>query len=473
MGKSKSNFINTFYFKSPLFIRNIFATIYGYQNGRKKFGDYFHKHFVEIKNTEYLPSSELEGIQFSRLKSFLEFVYLNSPYYKNNFQEHQFNPHTMQHPGELKKLPILGKETVRRYSREISCEKYFNNTLKIQTSGSTGKPLTIVITEDCSQQAGAYQQLLYYWNGLDKKSKMARFAGQPVAPIYQNKPPFWVTDYFNRSIYFSSYHLTEDNLRSYIDKLELFKPDILEGYPSSVYLLALANKKYNGRIYPKFIRTGSETLLDYQRQIIEDSFKCKIYNLYGSGENCVIAIECPEGKMHVQMLYGYTELIDGDGEPAKPGETARIIATGFSNKAFPLIRYDTGDLAIVSQNQICTCGRGGQLLDTVIGRIEEYILTPDGRKIGRLDHIFKGVEGVINGQIIQENIEEVIIKIAKDNTYNNSSEKRVIKNTRDRLGNEMNINIKYVNNIPKENNGKYKFIISKLSKEMIGEKLGN
>jgi phenylacetate-CoA ligase len=451
-------------------MRNMIASIYGYKERRKRYGQHFQKQFEELKMTEYLPNSDLEKIQHSRIKSFLQFVRDNSRYYRNIFQEYNFNPNIMEYTDDIKILPILEKEVVRKNAKEISCEKLFKNTIKVKTSGSTGKPLNLVITEENLQQDEAYQSLLYYWYRIDRKNKMAKCAGQTVASIDQKKPPFWVTDYINSNMYFSSYHLTEVNLKYYIEKLKRFNPDVIEGYASSIYLLALANQMYKGHINPKFIRTGSDTLLDYQRKVIEDSFQCKVYNLYGSGENCVMAIECPKGKLHIQMLYGYTELLNDDGESAKPGETARIIATGFNNPAFPLIRYNIGDLAVYSENQNCSCGRGGIILDTIIGRIEDYIDTPDGRKIGRMDHIFKGVEGVINGQIVQYKVEEIIIKIAKDNTYNDLSEKQVIKNARKRLGSELNIKLRYVNEIPKENNGKYKFVLSKLNKEMFGNK---
>ena len=170
------------------------------------------------------------------------------------------------------------------------------------------------------------------------------------------------------------------------------------------------------------------------------------------------------------MLYGYTELLDNNNNPVKPGETGKIIATGFSNYAFPLVRYNTGDMAILSKNQGCDCGRGGVLLDTVTGRIEDYLITPNSKMVGRMAHIFKGVDGVRNGQIIQEEVSKVIIKIASDEIYNKISENKILNNLRERLGEKIEIEFQYVNEIPKEKNGKYKFIISRLDKELFGKK---
>lgn len=465
MGKSKNSLINSLYFKSPVYIKNLFATLYGYKENGKRYGSHYINYLLELKQTEYLKNDELENIQVERLKSFLKFASAYSTYYNKLFNKCDLNPSEFKDTETLKKLPILEKEEVRKYSDEISCKRKFKKTYNVKTSGSTGKPMTFSITDRLFQENQAVQQLLYYWNGLNEKSKMAKCAGQPVAPIDQKKPPYWVTDYYNNNLYLSSYHLSERNLKYYIKKLESFNPDVLEGYPSSIYLLALANKKYQGRVNPRFIRTGSETLLDYQRQAIENSFDCKVHNFYGSGENCVKAIECPKGKMHLQMLYGYTEILNHKNESVKPGEIGRIIATGFSNSAFPLIRYNTGDLAILSDNQVCDCRRGGIILNTIVGRDDDYILTPDNKYIRRLGHIFHDINGIINVQLIQENVGEIVMKIAKDDNYTGMSEKIILKKTKERLGDEIEISFQYVDEIPKEKNGKYKFIISNIAKD--------
>lgn len=447
------------------------ASLYSYIMEYKRFGKFFKQSFSEIKKTEFFSNEMLQEIQFSRLKSFIDYAFKNSSYYQKIFRENNVNPNLINSFSDLKKLPILTKEDIRQNAEKISCKKFFKKTIDVKTSGTTGKPLKLVITEDSFQLDQAYQQLLYSWYGFNKKTKMAKCAGQAVTPIEKNKPPFWVTDFYNNNIYLSSYHLTENNLRFYINKLKNFCPEIIEGYPSSIYLLALANNKFQAQIRPKFIRTGSETLLDHHRNVIEESFRCNIHNYYGSGENCVTAIECPKGKMHLQMLYGYTELINNEGKDAKPGEVAKIIATGFSNYAFPLIRYDIGDLAILSDVQTCDCGRGGILLDNILGRDDDYLLTPEYRIVRRLGHIFNNIEGVINAQIIQDDIEEVIFKIVKDHNYNNESEIQVLKNARERIGREINIRILYVNDIPRQKNGKFKYIVSNIDKELFGEKL--
>jgi phenylacetate-CoA ligase len=122
----------------------------------------------------------------------------------------------------------------------------------------------------------------------------------------------------------------------------------------------------------------------------------------------------------------------------------------------------------LSKEQTCRCGRGGVLLEKIVGRIEDYIITPEGNIVRRLGHVFKNTVGVVNAQINQEYKREIVINIVKDHNYNSDSEREIIKEARSRLGNSISIQIKYTNKIEKEPNGKYKFIKSNVSKEMYG-----
>lgn len=469
MSKSKSSLINSVYFRSPLLVKNLFATLYGIKHSNKRYHKQYGKYFASISDSQYWPKDKLEAIQLIEVKEFLIFANENSLFYNKIFHKYGFQPEKLQRLDDLTVLPSLEKEEVRLNADFIDCSRYLQNSIKTKTSGSTGKPLQLAVSREALQKAHAYQQLLYSWYGLSYKSRMAKCAGQTVAQINQKKPPFWVQDYFNNSLYLSSYHLSEKNMIHYINKLASFRPEIIEGYPSSIYLLAIANKKLNGKIKPKFIRTGSETLMDYQRRIIEESFQCKVHNFYGSGERCVTGLECSEGNIHIQPLFGYTEFINDKGEPAKSGESAKILATGFSNYAFPLIRYEIGDVVKLQNYQECKCGRGGTLVSEIIGRTDDYILTSDHRRITRnLPTLFHFDNGVINAQIVQNDIKTVIIKIQANNLFTETSELNIIKHAKNTLGKDMNVIIEKVHEIKKEDTGKYRFIISNIDKNYMG-----
>jgi phenylacetate-CoA ligase len=307
----------------------------------------------------------------------------------------------------------------------------------------------------------------YKWGGVEfqKRDKIAMCSGHPVALPGRSKPPFWSYDMVNNHLFFSSYHMGGDTLEYYIKKLENFDPLLIHGYPSSVYLLALAYKKYGKKkLALKSIYTSSETLLAFQRKTIEEAFGVKVYNWYGTSEMTANIVECECGELHLKAEHSFTEILKDNNEPCKPGETGRIVSTNFNNIAFPLIRYDVGDMATVAINQVAKCERSGLLITHIEGRKEDYIVTPDGRVIGRLDHLFKDAVNVMEAQIIQEVKEEIVLRIVKKETYTQNDEQLILNEARVRLGNVIRITFEYVEKIPRAKSGKYQFIISKIQR---------
>jgi phenylacetate-CoA ligase len=144
-----------------------------------------------------------------------------------------------------------------------------------------------------------------------------------------------------------------------------------------------------------------------------------------------------------------------------------MVCTGFGNYATPLIRYDIGDIAVVAENQSCSCGRGGLLLERLEGRVEDYIVTPDGRFVGRLDHLFKDARTVQMAQIIQDDVRRIVVRISREPGYGAADEAAILKEARLRLGSQIQIDFDYVNDIERSRTGKYRFIISRLKGQTI------
>lgn len=159
-----------------------------------------------------------------------------------------------------------------------------------------------------------------------------------------------------------------------------------------------------------------------------------------------------------------------NNKPVEIGSEARLVGTAFRNLAMPLVRYDIGDVVVLSSKQTCECGRSGILLDKIVGRTEDYILTPDGRFVGMLDHLFKDAVKVRMAHIVQHDIEEVIIRIVKEPAYTMNDECSILDEACTRLGKHINIHFDYVTESPREKNGKFRFIISNISKKNIFSK---
>ena len=141
--------------------------------------------------------------------------------------------------------------------------------------------------------------------------------------------------------------------------------------------------------------------------------------------------------------------------------------TAFGNYAMPLIRYDVGDVARLSERTTCKCGRGGTLIEQIDGRVEDYIVTPDGRFVGRLDHLFKDSVNVVMSQIEQHDTDAVHIRIVKDTGYTEKDEAIIREEARERLGNKIGIYFDYPDDIPLTREGKFRFVTSKVAKSAL------
>lgn len=457
-----------FYYHSPPFIKNIITSIYGLKQRKERHGRYYHKHLQLLFKSQWFSRTELEDFQFNRVKTFLIAARDHSLYYNKLFDSVGFNPDKFGSKDELSKLPLLSKQTIRENKASILPSNLNQYKAKwSHTSGTTGQALVFPISLECFQREYAFRTLHYSWGDIGTNDKVAVCAGHPVTYYDSKKPPFWTYDYFNNWLIMSSSHLSARNLPNYIHEIAKFEPALLKGYPSSIYLLALANNKVGKIVNPKAVYVASETLFDFQRKVIEESFGCKVYMWYGTGEMTGNIVECPMGKYHLKLEHSYIEILDENDNPIQPGQEGRIVSTAFGNFAMPFIRYDIGDVAELSEDQSCECGRGGEIISKVVGRVEDYILTPDGRFVGRLDHLFKDSEHVINGQLLQNTVGEIIIRIVKTQEYSIGDEDKILKEARLRLGSEIDIRFEYVEDIPRSPNGKFRFVVSNIEKKRL------
>jgi len=256
-------------------------------------------------------------------------------------------------------------------------------------------------------------------------------------------------------------------LDKYINAILEFKPKLIRGYPSSLRFFARLLKERNVfSIRPKAIQTSSETLFPQMREEIEDVFKCKVYDLYGNGEHVSMISECSEGEFHINQEYGAIEFLNEKGYDAKNGELAEMVCTGLNNFSMPLIRYEIGDVA-VSTNKKCSCGRGLPLAKSLEGRIDDMIITPDGRMIppSGMTLAFEFIENIKQCQLVQNKRDELIINIVKSDRYEDKDDKFMLNEVRKRIGNEMKVTVNFVDAIPRTKAGKLRFVVSKVKLE--------
>ena len=208
--------------------------------------------------------------------------------------------------------------------------------------------------------------------------------------------------------------------------------------------------------------TSSESLLAFQRETIEQAFGAPVRDRYGVSEFCVSMTECRERRLHVDMEFGIVEV--EVEEESEDWERGPLLVTGLANDATPLLRYRVGDVGTRAKTP-CPCGRPGDVFLDVDGRIEDYVMTPDGRLVGRLDHIFKEQLDVAEAQIVQETRDAVEVRVVRRPSWSAASERSLMKEIRSRLGDAIRVELAYLDAIPRESNGKFRAVKSAVGRQ--------
>lgn len=303
------------------------------------------------------------------------------------------------------------------------------------------------------------------WGGMSDTDWIGVFLGRVIVPPRQVRPPFWRTNHVQRQVWFSSFHMSEENLDAYIEEIETRQLRFLEGYPSTLYILANYLQR-NGRKCPmKAVFTSSETLHTIQRETIEAVFDCRIFDFYGHAERAIFAAECENhsGK-HLAEEFGYAEIVDDSGNPVPDGTPGYLVGTSLYNEATPMIRYRTGDVSAIVPEQ-CACGRKLRRIRSVATKAEDIIVTPTGRMLSPsiLTHPFKPFDQIIKSQLVQEELDLVRVKIVPSGGFTDDHRRMLMQKLQHRLGSEVAVAIELVDEIPHETSGKFRWVISRVN----------
>lgn len=216
---------------------------------------------------------------------------------------------------------------------------------------------------------------------------------------------------------------------------------------------------------PKAILTSSEKLTDDMRSMLEKVYRCEVFDAYSGVEACCQASECEYHNMHISPDMGIIEFLDEDDQPVPPGIPGRMIATGFLNFAQPLIRYDTGDIGIYTEDE-CPCGRQMPLIKELVGRLEDTVVGKDGRETVRFHGIFIGLDHVSEGQIIQEELDRFRIRLVVLPDFGKSDKEIIYDRFQQRLGN-IKLDYEFVDKIERTKAGKFRAVISHVKRNSV------
>jgi phenylacetate-CoA ligase len=422
------------------------------------------RHYNDFQKTQWLPFERLRKTQEQQLAKLITFAYENVPYYTKLFDRLGIRPDDITLIGDLEKLPILSKQTIKKNRQDfipknLSKLKYSNGS----TGGSTGTPLQYRMSTDDNERGLSLLYRGWGYGGYELGDKVAVMAGSSLIPttkatIYRKLQNAVLC---RRS--YSSFEMSEKNLFKYFHDINKWQPDFLRGYASSIYLFAKFIQDNNLALdfRPRAIFTTSEKLFSRQRALIEEVFDAKVFDNYGINDGGVSAYECEQHSgMHIDTERAILEVADEKGKQVINQE-GRILATSLYNYALPFIRYDSGDLGVISDEE-CPCGRKMPLLKEIIGRTNDFLKLNNTIIGSPVITVLMGKFDMEQYQIIQKATDAISCKIVKGKTYKKEDEAFIRDSFVKHVG-RINIEFDYVDSIPTTPAGKYKFIINEVT----------
>ena len=338
----------------------------------------------------------VETALLGRLRVALEHARSSNTYYAALFASAGFEPLAMTGLESIVGLPITTKDDVRgHYSSFEAGASMYPRRLIATTGGSTGQPLKFAMSREDYLRSVGVQIAGWHLAGYVLGDRLAIFAGFSIAQ--RDVVPWRVSlsDFVLNRRQFSAADMDDDRIAQYWDYIERWKPAYLRGYPTALAELCRRRSAVCSRSYrPKAVLTTSEMLTESDRATIEKTLGAPVFDGWGLNDGGAAAYECNEHNgMHVDTTRAYVETVDDAGKSVW-GVPGRIIVTSLTNKAFPFVRYDTGDMGILTWRD-CGCGRSGLMLTQVLGRSNDTLrfggatISPSSTTVlfGRLENL--------------------------------------------------------------------------------------
>lgn len=455
------------YYAAPRFLQELALSYAGRRHRKEWRREHFERWCAHLLERQFEDAETTSARVSGRLQAMVECAYQRSAFYRDRMDRRGVRPSDIRSAADLPLLPLLTKDEVRQNASALATYAAGERVRPAHTSGTTGSALLVWLSDECYQREYAYRSLHYSWAGATLDDRCAVFAGHPVVHVDSLRPPFCRFDRVENRLLFSSQHLRPEFARSYVEELRRFKPEVMHGYPSSVAWVAEAALVLGvSDIRPRGVFTSAETLLPWQRDVIEKAFACRVFNWYGNAEHNGNITQCEAGGLHIQPEHSVLEFVDDNGEPVPPGTPGKLVATTLVNTAMPLIRYVVGDM-VTPISAMCGCGRKSKLVASVEGRIEDYVVGRNGQLFGRLDHIFKDAHRVAEAQIVQREPGAVVIRVVPRPGYAAADEQEVLDGAHFRLGSDFRITIELVDRIERSRSGKFQFVLNTLPRKAI------
>ncbi len=349
---------------------------------------------IQTKNEK-----EFEDYVENKKKEIVRFHLENNPFYKILAKNAD--------PGDWNSIPIMTKRDLQVPLNQRLSDGFNATTVYVnKTSGSSGDPFIFAKDNYCHAMTWAIIQDRFNWFGLDfNTSKQARFYGIPLDTKGYYKERF--KDALGKRHRFSVFDLSDDAFENHLKIFKEIPFDYLNGYTSSIVQFAKYLKRKGlvlTSICPslKVCVVTSEMLFEEDRELMGAQFGVPVINEYGASELDLIAFQNPKDEWIVNSETLFVEILDADNQPLSFGKEGRVVITSLDNEAHPFIRYDIGDVGVLSEKSTIK----KPILKKLIGRTNDIAILPSGKKAAGLTFYY------ITKSIVEDdgNVKEFVIE---------------------------------------------------------------
>ena len=453
--------IDYIYENSPIHVQNLFCSVYGTLEKRKRFSNVFFEYLEWLEESQYWGEEEIYDYKLRELQKIYQHAYNTVPFYTKKYKKAGLSFHLIQDLADIRKIPVLEKAEIREHWKNMVSQNHNEGRLYLrQTSGSSGMALDFYTTKRSISFQWALWWRLRQQYGVNFGDKSLSFIGKITVPIQQQKPPFWrVNKPLNQHLV-NMQHIKDENIKYFIDYIDHEKFVFFSGYPSIIYSFCHIVESLGLTVKnpPKYVFTGAEKLLSNQKSCMERVLKCIVTDHYGFSEGAGNATRCKHGNYHEDFEYGHLEPNERNNLTSSKF-SGELLATGFANYGMPFIRYNVGDTVTWSTEK-CACGRNSSSILNIDGRNEDFIITPEGLTMKIHSYLFKDTKEIKECQIVQYKLGEVVFRIVKRKGYSTWNETHLRQKVRKWISSSIAVKFEYVEEIERTDSGKFKAVVS-------------
>ncbi|TDI96862.1 MAG: phenylacetate--CoA ligase family protein [Caldithrix sp.] len=415
----------------------------------------------------YFSEKKLHELRDRRLRRIVQYAAKTVPYYRDFFQREGINSGQIKTVADLDRLPLVDKQELRKDpSRFLSNSALGKNSIAFLTSGSTGLPLNIhhdsnsllaniafgerqreVITGICGRKIG-YREALISYNGCVSTKVWDFYEKKTYIPVRPQRLLIPISK----------------TIEAVVQELNRFRPNVLIGYGS--YLEAFFKTIYSMEVniqLPQVLLYGGDAMTNAGRDFIEEKFGVPVLSTYQAMECFKIGFFCENREnFHLHEDLCHVKIVNADGEEVADDEKGEVVISNLVNRGTVLLNYRLGDIASIS-NRKCSCGRTLSLLSEIEGRVEDIIILPDGQFVHPrvVWSIFKHKNEVLQYQLIQHELMLFELKLVTSGQETvNGFLNELLTDLREVLGESSTIEAEFYNELPRQNRGKFRSVMS-------------